>query len=394
MADNRGINYKRVVFTTHTYSPYSDGVSVVNHYLATGLSKKGYKVEVITYKSELLKETELCENVLVHRVVEKNRLDKYVEYIKNNVKSDDVLINVCIQTPTTDLLLKELQSIKCYKKILYTHGTYSFRWNSSDWSNLRSIVAKIYHNIIWGKYFLDNKKYFKKYDAITQLHANDEGNVIFERILGLKTCIIENAADDDFFTENDNVEVLGKYDLSCGYLLCVNNFDARKNQEMLIRSYYMSNTQKDLVLIGSEENEYVEKLRNLDEQLQQKAIEKGDRKRVIILANKVPRSSISAIVKNAGIYLLGSTFEMFPVSVIEAMAAGIPFVATDVGVVKYLPGGLVVKVNDKRAMAREIDRLSTDEKLYNKLSCEGVNYARMRMQISDKVNDLEKMFIE
>lgn len=382
---------KKLILTTHTYYPHKDGVAIVNDYLTKGMVKKGYDVVVVTHEEFDLPNEEYRDGVRILRVYKDDNPQKYIDCIKSLVAPEDTLVNVCTQTPTTDLLLAEIGKIKCFRKVLYVHGIYSFKWNVNDFRSLRSVAAKIYHNYIWNRYYQKNKEYLKHYDVVTQLHLYDEGNIYFKKKLGIESYIFENAADDAFFSEDDGSGILEKYGLVKDYLLCVNNFDTRKNQEMIIKAFFKCQAGIDLVLIGSQKNEYYSKLVKLADTLQTQANKNDIKKRVHFFVNEVPRDHIPTIVKNAKLYLLGSTLEMFPVSIVEAMATGTPFISTDVGVVRYLPGGEIVKVNDVVGMAKAIDRLFQDEALAKRLASDGRDYAMKRMRIEDKVNDFEKI---
>jgi glycosyltransferase involved in cell wall biosynthesis len=63
----------------------------------------------------------------------------------------------------------------------------------------------------------------------------------------------------------------------------------------------------------------------------------------------------------AAVYVQASRRENYPVSILEAMAAGLPVVATDVGavseIVEHDKTGIVVPPDDPRAMAGAISRL-------------------------------------
>ena len=101
----------------------------------------------------------------------------------------------------------------------------------------------------------------------------------------------------------------------------------------------------------------------------------------------VDRNLISSYVSNSLIYLLSSKEEKFPVSIIESMAASVPFISIDVGIVKYLLGGVVSNQED---ISYWIEKLYYDDKLRSDLGRIGNKYAFKHMRIKDKVDLLEK----
>ena len=134
----------KIVITTHTYYPNKNGVAIVNEYLTKGLRQKGYKIIVITHSSASLAFEEEHEGIKIVRAFNESRPYDYVDYVKKCVEEQDILINICTQTPTTDLLLSELENIKCRKKILYVHGIWHFYWTPLNYANLHNFLSKIY----------------------------------------------------------------------------------------------------------------------------------------------------------------------------------------------------------------------------------------------------------
>lgn len=141
-----------------------------------------------------------------------------------------------------------------------------------------------------------------------------------------------------------------------------------------------------IVLIGSIKNNHYNYLVKQERKLRKKFNLSKNEKPIIMLTD-VDRNLISSYVSNSLIYLFSSKEEKFPVSIIESMAASVPFISTDVGIVKYLPGGVVSNQED---ISYWIEKLYYDDKLRSDLGRIGNKYAFKHMRIKDKVDLLEK----
>ena len=87
------------------------------------------------------------------------------------------------------------------------------------------------------------------------------------------------------------------------------------------------------------------------------------------------RENVSELLARADLFVLSSRSEGFPVSILEAMAAGLPVVATDVGGVAeaVLDGetGILVPPADPEALAAALERLVDDVELRHHLGAAG-----------------------
>ena len=70
------------------------------------------------------------------------------------------------------------------------------------------------------------------------------------------------------------------------------------------------------------------------------------------------------------------------------MAAGVAYISTDVGIVRYLPGGIVCK-NDRML----INNLKMLTKTWNKYGLEGFNYAKENFIQEKLTKELENILI-
>ncbi len=77
-----------------------------------------------------------------------------------------------------------------------------------------------------------------------------------------------------------------------------------------------------------------------------------------------PKAEVAELMREADLFVLPSLFENLPCVLIESLASGLPFVASDVGGVRELvdgPGGSLVPPGDPRALARAI-AIALDER--------------------------------
>lgn len=144
-------------------------------------------------------------------------------------------------------------------------------------------------------------------------------------------------------------------------ILHIGRFVEVKNQKLLIESISMiSDLDLNVTFVGdgktiSDNKKLVEKL-NL-----------GDS--VKFLGN---RSDISSIMDKNSIFVLCSTMEGAPISIIEAMANGMAIIATNVGGVSDFidngKNGIIINSNSKDELAKAIKWLLQDEKKVYELS--------------------------
>ena len=90
------------------------------------------------------------------------------------------------------------------------------------------------------------------------------------------------------------------------------------------------------------------------------------------------RDDVPALLALADVMLLPSLADAMPMTVLEAMALGVPVLATDVGDVAEMLGdaGVCVAVGDEEAFAAALVRLHADPELRDKLGAAGRERAR------------------
>lgn len=385
-----------ILFTVQHYYPFMSGVPVVVRYLAEGLQNKGHKVSIATTWLEGLSEQESLEGVDIYRFKlyeSKTRgyfgdIEKFIQFVKTF--NCDVIINECTQCVTTDLLLKHLCELKPYK-ILHSHGFSGLTLSPiKKMSTFKHTLGNTYNWLKWKRYYTWFYKYMIKYDKLLCLSYVDSGKSYMDKYAGDKVEILQNAANDIFFKNKTQHSALSKYVDFDGsdYIISVANYTAVKNQKMIMEAFYRANVNKcELVLIGSQKTSFYYMLNSLKKKLDGKY----GFKRIHILTG-VDRNDLPSIIEHAKVYLVSSTFEEYSISIIEAMSRAVPFISTDVGNAKILPGGIVIHTVSE--MANEIERLLTNEEERIELGQLGKMYANKYCTESGAVNKLEEILVE
>lgn len=371
-----------IIFTVATYYPKTDGVQLVTQYQAEGLVKKGHKVTVITSKLKSSPDYEVHNGVEIVRVDaynfyywHKGNKKEYQNLVLEKTKAADALVAVCLQSFSADWLLDVLQQIKC-KKILYLHGMPDFKVHLSDCSNLKKLAKTIFRNIRWKYFYTVHLNQIKKFDAITHLFKNDNSYKYFSKGGYKNNYVIENACNDDFF---ENID----FDNKKKNFLYVGNYCDRKNQELALKAFYDADLiDFGLVFIGSQKNDYCNKLINLNNSLKNQY---GNHNVEILYG--VPREKISEYTKNAYACVISSNYEYYPITIVESLAAGNPFISTDVGIVNLLPGGVIA--NTQEEISYWIEFFARNEEYKTELGKAGRNYALKNLRIETKVSSLE-----
>ena len=104
----------------------------------------------------------------------------------------------------------------------------------------------------------------------------------------------------------------------------------------------------------------------------------------------IKRELISSYVSNAYLYIM--TSETYPISLTESMACGVPFITTNVGITRFLFGG-VTAVN-KEDINYYISLICNNDRLRNVLGKLASQYALDNLRIEDKVLQLEKLIVK
>ena len=146
-------------------------------------------------------------------------------------------------------------------------------------------------------------------------------------------------------------------------------FSAEKNQQMMLRAFAAfleKGYDARLILLGKGEEEA--KLKSLAQKL-------GVSDRIDFAGFVV---NVEEYLANADVFLLSSDFEALPLALLEAMAAGLPIVATDVGGIRDIvtDNGILIPRGNPEDMARAMEELYRNQALYERMAAAAGNNVR------------------
>jgi glycosyltransferase involved in cell wall biosynthesis len=111
-----------------------------------------------------------------------------------------------------------------------------------------------------------------------------------------------------------------------------------------------------------------------------------------------PREEMAAVYADADVFCLPSWWEAMPLSVLEAMASGLPVVATDVGdvprAVAHGETGYVVPPRCSEALADALEPLLRDERLRRRMGAAGQERVRAQFSSAATARSLSAVFGE
>ena len=203
-----------------------------------------------------------------------------------------------------------------------------------------------------------------------------------------KVVILQNAVDEIFLLPTTRIQISPFNLINKPYLVSVATYSKQKNQINILREFFKVKTECALIFVGPVETPYYKLLKEELTRLKSSSNIKKD----VYLLSQIDRSEIPNIIGNAALYLCGSLFEEYSISLIEAMAKGIPFISTNVGNARILPGGVTLKsISDMHA---QIDRLLSNKQTYLKLSEAGKKFVNANCKREMAVELLAKTINE
>jgi glycosyltransferase involved in cell wall biosynthesis len=195
-----------------------------------------------------------------------------------------------------------------------------------------------------------------------------------------QTCVVANGIDLTRFQRRVRPAFLPNAVNGVPAILCVGSLTDRKDQETLVRA--IAEVEGVQVLLAGDGP-----LRQAVEQVARKL---RVNERVHFLGN---RDDIPELVATAGLYVQPSRVDGFCLATLEAMAGGLPVIASDIPGLRDVVGncGVLFPPGDHRRLAECIRGLLLDSALREELSARAVKRAR-QYSIEETATQYERIF--
>jgi len=364
---------KIAILTPHFPPRWLAGTEIASYYIAKYLATRGHEVHVVTQRDPGLPRNQYIEGFHIHRIGIPNlKVGGLTLFI----------LDLCILLTKMQPHIIHAQSIPmglpCLiicKKLLKI--PFVVMGQGSD----------VYG--YWPYKSLISRLVLKNADAVIALTKDMEMRML--EMYTREILVIPNGVETETFsaiTREDARRTLGidaheKIILYVGRLHPVKGVKYLVKAMDIIRSY--ENNVKLIIVGDGEQRNYLLRLTrefNLENH--------------IIFIGKVPHQKIPTYLKAADVFVLPSLREGFSLVILEAMAAGLPVIATRVGVVpeviKDYENGFIVEPMNPHQIAEKCLLLLKDEKLRERMSSNNIEKAR-EFSWERVVENLEKLYL-
>lgn len=340
----------RILLTSPTYPPFNSGLGNAVAQQAASLARAGHDVFVATGGAE--RGFRLEAGVQVETFV-LSGADSWLHPIRGEVQAyldflrrhdwDVVLLNAW-QNWATDLALRHLDKVPG-RRFVFSHCI------STNVFYARQPFRSCLRYLAWRPYWWRLPRRMKRLDGVLFLAGGGSDSrfddLRLARLHGVPLRIVPNCLSPaatavldrpaQFLPERERLIAVGAYQWLKGF-------------DFVLRAYAASRARHrfPLHLYGQEHSSYSDTLRALASRLKLPE----DR---VVFHEGVSGEALVAAYSQARLVLSGSHTECQPLALLDANAAGTPFIARTTGCVASMPGGEVVC--SWQEMASQIDSL-------------------------------------
>jgi len=354
----------KVLITSPTYPPFNSGLGNAVAQQAMSLAKAGNDVVVAT--GGLQRGSTNASGVTVETFA-LSGADSWLQPIRGDVKSYlsflreskwDVVVFNALQNWATDLAMRHIKHIHG-RKFLYSHCI------STNAFFLSQPVRSMLRLMAWRPYWWRLPKYIKSVDGLIFLAESGVDSrfddLTLARRLNARVHIIPNALSP---AAESLVSRAPRAFNARAKIISVGAFHWQKGFDFVIRAYALSKARNKIPLhfYGWDFTEYSKDLRLLAKEL-------GLLDDSVIFNYGFSGELLAKEYEDAKVFLSGSHTECQPLVILDANAAGTPFIARATGCIDLMAGG--VSVESEQQMANKINLLCFSSGAWGELSFAG-----------------------
>ena len=384
----------KIAFVTFEYPPFiQGGAGVVAEKLTKGLARLGHKVHVIAARIAGSEEHEINDGVFVHRINFINKpllsapsywisLRKRFGAIEKEIGSFDIVHGNNVSDFS---LTKKLTKAP---RVLTTHHLAHSVLNTirpTYFNRIKNLGGEI------GIVPYIEKICINRADKIIAVSNYTKRELILTyNVPGTKIEVISNGIEQESFdfNEEERKEIGDKFGIhKKSTVMFVGRLEERKGLSLLLQAFkqVLTNIDAHLVVVGSGDQKPYQEL----------ACSLGIMNRVIF-TGYVDELSLRKLYSICDVYVLSSRLEGFGLTIVEAMAAGKPVVATKVGeipeIVNSGENGILVEVDDLDGLANGMCTYLGDEKLAKNVGKRNAKYVRERFSWEKSAKEMERVY--
>ncbi|MFH0854094.1 MAG: glycosyltransferase family 1 protein [bacterium] len=225
-------------------------------------------------------------------------------------------------------------------------------------------------------------KHAKKVIVISEFTKNEILELF--KISADKMAVIYNGYDNNKYhmdLEKNNIrEVLDKYKILSPYIFFIGRLEEKKNIAGLVKAFaklresarignLINGNNLKLVLAGRRGYGY-EKV--------EKIIKENNLQDDVIELGWTAQEDVPYLLAGASIFCFLSFYEGFGIPILEAMACGVPVLASDISVLKEVAGNAAIFVDSRSIenIARELEKLLKDKALRDEFILRGLEHVK------------------
>ncbi|MBC7109711.1 MAG: glycosyltransferase family 4 protein [Archaeoglobi archaeon] len=372
----------RIALVSDWYYPKVGGVASHMHDLAFKLKERSHKVTIVTNDRRTGKEKELEAGEIELLKIPGFLLPGLDLNLSYGFKSPNTLTDflkdfdiIHSHHAFTPLALKALEAgRKLGAGSILTNHSISFAYDSHLWKFLGFTIPVF-------------RLYLNKAHRI--IAVSESARAFIEHFTSSPVSVIPNGVDTEkFFPAKDKEKLKEKFGIEGDVILYVGRMSFRKGPHVLLNAF-SSIPNATLVMVGS--GELLPFLR-----AQTKIL--GIEERVVFTGH-VSEEKLSEIYRMADIFVLPSiTSEAFGIVLLEAMASGVPVIASDTGGIREIisgsGAGLLVTPENELELRKAIEKLLKCKNLREEYGERGRELAERKYSWKVVVPKIEELYDE